>query len=202
MGREGDSAVSGGVSGLFTKARIIGLALAGVITALDQWVKGYVTGPLAIDNRGDTMELLPFFDLTYTRNYGVSLGMLEATDMEMRWGLVAFTAIIALVVLVWMMREKVMADILGLAMILGGAIGNIIDRYSLGYVIDYADFYLKWIPAKYCLNSGDEFCRPFLIFNVADAAITIGVLIILARALFFGEKDAQEEAPEGALETK
>jgi signal peptidase II len=181
--------VSGGVSGLFTKARLIGLALAGIIAVLDQWVKRYVTGPLAIDNRGDTMELLPFFDLTYTRNYGVSLGMLEATDMEMRWGLVAFTAIIALVVLVWMMREKVMADIVGLSLILGGAIGNIIDRYSLGYVIDYADFHFWGV-------------RPFLIFNVADAAITIGVLIILARALFFGEKDAQEEAPEGALETK
>ena len=79
-------------------------------------------------------------------------------------------------VLVWMMREKLMGDIIGLAMILGGAIGNIQDRYTFGYVIDYADFHI-----------GDF--RPFLVFNVADAAITIGVVIILARSLFLREKD-------------
>lgn len=109
--------------------------------------------------------------------------------MEMRWLLVLMTAAIALVVLVWMMREKAQWDILGLAMILGGAIGNIYDRYTIGYVIDFADFHI-----------GDF--RPFLIFNVADAAITIGVVLILARALFFSEKGPDEDAPKGALETK
>ena len=174
---------------IFTKARLIGLALAAIVAVLDQWVKEYVTGPLAIDNQGDSMELLPFFDLTYTRNYGISTGLLEATDMEMRWGLVALTAVIALAVFIWILREKVFPDILGLSLILGGAIGNIVDRYSLVFVIDYADFHVWGV-------------RPFLIFNVADAAITIGVVIILARALFFGEKDADDEAPQGALETK
>ena len=85
------------------------------------------------------------------------------------------TAVIALVVLVWMMREKAMGEIVGLALILGGALGNIRDRYDLGYVIDYADFHIGTF-------------RPFLIFNIADAAITIGVLIILARSLFVRDK--------------
>jgi signal peptidase II len=124
---------------------------------------------------------LPFFDLTYTENYGISLGMLQATNMEMRWLLVALTAGIALVVLVWMMREKLLGDILGLALILGGAIGNIRDRFDLGFVIDYADFHIGSF-------------RPFLIFNVADAAITIGVVIILARSLFMSDKDDDETA--------
>ena len=57
------------------------------------------------------IDLLPFFDFTRTNNYGVSLGMFEATSMEMRWALVAVTALIALVVLVWMLREKVLGDI-------------------------------------------------------------------------------------------
>ncbi|MBQ95767.1 MAG: signal peptidase II [Actinobacteria bacterium] len=125
------------------------------------------------------MELLPIFDLRFTRNFGVSLGMFEATSPEMRWGLVLVTALIALVVTVWMLREKLLGDILALSLILGGALGNIKDRYEFGYVVDFAD-----------LHFGDF--RPFLIFNVADAAITIGVVIVLARAFFMRDKDEQE----------
>ncbi|MBA4046691.1 MAG: signal peptidase II, partial [Erythrobacter sp.] len=147
--------------------------------------KWYVTGPLMLRQVGH-IDLLPFFDLTYTENRGVSLGLLQATNMEMRWLLVLGTALVAVVVLVWMMREKLLGDIMALGLILGGAIGNIRDRYDLGYVIDFADFHI-----------GDF--RPFLIFNVADAAITIGVVIILARSLLLREKDETEtgDAPRG-----
>ena len=116
------------------------------------------------------------FDLYRIHNGGISFGLFEATSEEWRWFLVAITALIALVVLVWILREKVLGEIIGLSMVLGGALGNIIDRARYGYVLDYAD-----------LHIGDF--RPFLIFNVADAAITIGVLIILARSLFVSEKD-------------
>ena len=181
---------------LFTRNRILGLVLAIAIFVADQAVKRYVVDGLGLKSIGDHYPLLPFFDFTRTNNYGVSLGMFEATSMEMRWALVAFTALIALVVLVWMMRERRLWDVLGLGMILGGALGNIRDRFLFGYVIDYADFHIG------------EF-RPFLIFNIADAAITIGVVIILARALFIGEKPVNEQsdvtrdanAPAGA-ETK
>lgn len=177
------------MSGLFTRNRLIGLGLAALIALVDQAVKWYVVGPLGISDYGDKLDLLPFFDLTYTRNFGISLGMLQATDMETRWLLVAATGLIAVVVLVWMMREKVLADIAGLALILGGALGNIRDRFELGYVIDYADFHIGTF-------------RPFLIFNIADAAITIGVVIILARSLFVRDKEetASGDAPRG--ETK
>jgi signal peptidase II len=154
--------------------RTIGLGLAAAIFALDQWIKALALGPWRL-REVQVIDLLPFFDLRWTQNFGVSLGMFEATSPEMRWGLVALTAGIALVVLVWLLRERKLWDIVPLAMILGGAIGNIRDRYLYGYVIDYADFHIG------------EF-RPFLIFNVADAAITIGVVIILARALFMREK--------------
>ena len=160
--------------------RSIGLALAAAIYALDQWIKGLVAGPWRLREVG-VIDLLPFFDLRWTQNFGVSLGYFAATSPEMRWGLVAVTGLISIVVLVWMLRERSLFEITGLGLILGGAIGNIQDRFQLGYVIDYADFHIG------------EF-RPFLIFNVADAAITIGVLIILARALFMREKPATPQA--------
>jgi signal peptidase II len=171
------------VSDIFTRNRLVGLAFAALIAAMDQLVKWYVIGPLNLRSVRN-IELLPFFDLTYTENRGISLGMLQATTLEMRWLLVALTAGIALIVLVWMMRERILADILGLALILGGAIGNIYDRYVLGYVIDYADLHIGTF-------------RPFLVFNIADAAITIGVVIILARSLFVrdNEGDADEAKP-------
>ena len=159
--------------------RLVGCIVALLIFAVDQWSKNYVTKTLGIDRIGDAMELLPIFDLRFTRNFGVSLGMFEATSPEMRWGLVAVTGLIALVVTIWMLREKLLGDILALSLILGGALGNIKDRYDLGYVVDFADLHFG------------EF-RPFLIFNVADAAITIGVVIVLARAFFMGDKDKAE----------
>ena len=166
------------------KNRLIGLFVALAIFAVDQYVKWLMVEPLQLRQR-DVIELLPFFDLRWTQNFGVSLGMFTATSMEMRWILVAVTALIALVVTVWMLREKLLGDILALALILGGALGNIKDRYELGYVIDYAD-----------LHFGSF--RPFLIFNIADAAITIGVLIILARSFLLRDKQDDDDTQPAA----
>jgi len=176
------------MNGLFTRNRLIGLTLAALVAVIDQAVKWYVIGPLRL-REVLHIDLLPFFDLTYTENKGVSLGMLQASNMETRWLLVALTAMIALVVLVWLMREKRLGDILGLALILGGAVGNIRDRYDLGFVIDYADLHIGTF-------------RPFLIFNIADAAISIGVVIILARSLLVRDKVETEtgDAPRGEPE--
>jgi signal peptidase II len=158
-----------------TRNRGIALVLAAAVYVIDQWVKYLVTGPLDLRQIGDQIYVLPIFNLTLTHNYGVSLGFLEATSPEMRWGLVALTSVIALVVLVWMLRERKLLDVLPLGLILGGALGNIQDRAVHGFVIDYADLHFG------------EF-RPFLIFNIADAAISIGVAFILVRALFMREK--------------
>lgn len=163
------------MSGLFTRNRVIGLAIAAVVALIDQVSKWYIVGPLDLRRVGH-IDLLPFFDFTYTENRGVSLGMFQANSMETRWALVALTAGIALVVLVWLMREKKLGDIAGLSLILGGALGNIRDRFELGYVIDFADLHIGTF-------------RPFMIFNIADAAITFGVLIILARSLLVRDKD-------------
>ncbi|MBY9063893.1 signal peptidase II [Sphingomonas yunnanensis] len=153
----------------------LGLAIALVVFVVDQLVKWVVTGPLAIDFLGAYREILPIFDLRFTKNEGVSLGMLRAETDTMRWLLVAFTGAIAVAVAVWLFREEKTGEQAALGMVLGGAVGNILDRVRLGYVVDFADLHFgEW--------------RPFLVFNVADAAITIGVLILLVRALLIREK--------------
>ena len=157
--------------------RTIGLGIAGAVFVIDQALKHLMTDVLSLKERG-VIELIPFFDLRWMENYGISMGMFQATSIEMRWGLVLLTAAIAVVVAVWMLREKLMGEIVGLALILGGALGNIVDRFRLGYVVDYADLHFgEW--------------RPFYIFNLADAAITIGVVIILLRAFFVKEPEIE-----------
>lgn len=159
-----------------TRVPLGGLLLALAVFFADQLVKYWVTGPLGIASQGDYREIVSFFDLRFTPNVGVSLGLLPADSDGMRWGLVAMTGAIAFGVLIWMTREKNRTDLMALGLILGGALGNIVDRVRFGYVVDFAD-----------LHFGDF--RPFLVFNVADAAITFGVLILLARAFLVRDKD-------------
>lgn len=156
------------------KYRLQGLMLASFLFIADQAVKFIMIGPLALQSRRQ-IHIVSFFDLTWAENRGVSMGFLEASSDAQRWLLVALTALIAGVVGVWMWREKLRGDVLALSMVLGGALGNIVDRVRYGYVVDYAD-----------LHFGNF--RPFWIFNLADACITIGVLILLARAFLLRDK--------------
>jgi signal peptidase II len=98
--------------------------------------------------------------------------------------LVALTSAIAIGVAVWIGRERNRIDQIALGMVLGGALGNIFDRARHGYVVDFADLHFG------------EF-RPFLIFNVGDAAISIAVVILLLRA-FLTRKEGPEETIEHA----
>ena len=156
------------------KYRRTGLIIAFLIFALDQASKFVVIELLQLPARGQ-IKLIPFFNLTWAENYGVSLGFLTASTDFQRWALVTLTGLIGIAVFVWMNKEKAKWDIIALGMVLGGAMGNIVDRARLGYVADFAD-----------LHIGDF--RPFLIFNLADACISIGVVILLARALLIREK--------------
>lgn len=153
-----------------------GFIVAGAIFVVDQLIKWAMIVPLQLQSRG-VIEIVPIFALRWTENPGVSLGMLTASNDTQRWLLVAMTALIATGVAVWMLREKAKWDVVALAMVLGGALGNIVDRARFGYVVDFLDLHFG------------EF-RPFMIFNVADAAITLGVVLLLARSLLLREKPA------------
>ena len=158
--------------------RRLGFLIALVVFAIDQFMKWWVTGPLGVSNVGDQLYLLPFFQFTYTENNGISLGLLNATTAVGRWMLVSLTSAIAIGVAFWMGREKNRIDQIALGMVLGGALGNILDRTRHGFVVDFADLHFgEW--------------RPFLIFNVGDAAISIAVVILLLRA-FLSRKDQEK----------
>ena len=163
---------------------VAGLVIAAAVFVLDQLIKWVVTGPLGINFLGASREIVSFFDLRFVQNMGVSLGLLRAESELARWGLVVMTAAIAGAVTFWMWREEKAADKLALGLVLGGALGNIVDRVRYGYVVDYAE-----------LHFGNF--RPFWIFNLADACITIGVLILLARAFLIRERDDVHPASSG-----
>jgi signal peptidase II len=158
--------------------RLGGLGLAGLVFLLDQAVKWWLGTQVHLADLGP-IRITGFFDLRYAQNFGVSFSLLEANSVEMRWILVLMTLGIAAGVAWWMLHETAKAEILALGLVLGGALGNIHDRAMWGFVVDYADFHL-----------GDV--RPFAIFNLADAAISLGVVIILARSFLSREKRGDE----------
>ena len=161
-----------------------GLAL--VIVIADQLTKWVVTVPLQLQAKAQII-LLPIFNLTWVENHGISLGLFTANSDTQRWLLVAMTAGIAIGVAYWISREERRGDQLALALVLGGAIGNIADRSRLGYVVDFADLHFGAF-------------RPFLVFNVADAAISIGVAILLLRAFLTRDAPNKSGASEGTNE--
>ena len=165
------------------KPRLFGFSVALIVLILDQLAKWAVAGPLQLQWVGQ-IYVMPIFNLTWVENIGISLGILNAhTELE-RWLLVAVTAAIAIGVAIWIGREKLRGDQLALGMILGGALGNILDRARHGYVVDFADLHFGTF-------------RPFLVFNVGDAAISIGVAILLLRA-FLARSEEPKESVENA----
>ena len=159
--------------------RKAGFLLAALILIADQISKWTIINVVGLQAKG-LIVLLPIFNLVWVENYGVSMGFLVVESNTGRWLLVGLTAAIATAVTVWMWREKARGDVLALALVLGGAIGNILDRVRFGYVVDFLD-----------LHFGDW--HPFLVFNVADAAITIGVLLLIVRAFLVRDKKAPTE---------
>jgi signal peptidase II len=161
--------------------RILAYGFALLIFIVDQVSKWFIIGPMNLE-AVQNIQLLPFFDFTWVENRGISLGIAQAQNETHRWILVGVTAAIAVGVAWWIRKEEARGDQLALAMVLGGALGNIVDRTRYGYVVDFLDLHFGTF-------------RPFYVFNVGDAAISIGVVILLLRAFLIREK-----APEGMNE--
>jgi signal peptidase II len=148
--------------------KALGYGIAALVFILDQISKYWIVNIVRLPERG-FIDILPVFRLTFVGNIGVSMGLLQANSDLARWGLVGVTAIIAILVAVWIARETQRPDVVGLGLVLGGALGNIVDRVRFGYVVDFLHFFWR--------------DHNFWVFNVADAAISIGVLLLLTRAL-------------------
>ena len=162
-----------------TPIRALGLAIAILTYGIDQLSKALIVHTIDLPGRA-SIELLPIFRLIWVENHGISMGFLTAGSAQDRWLLVALTGAIAVAVILWLWRERNRLDAGALGLVLGGALGNITDRVRLGYVADFLN-----------LHFGD--LSPFMVFNVADAAITVGVLLLVLRALLTREPAAASE---------
>ncbi|MGE0741287.1 MAG: signal peptidase II [Hyphomonadaceae bacterium] len=159
-----------------------GLILAAFVFVADQFTKWLVLGPGQFSPRGcleagygcGYIELTPFFDLQMVWNRGVSFGLLRADQDIARWGLVALSFAISGVFLWWLRTAERRLTAVALGLVIGGALGNVIDRIRFGAVADFLDFNGLWFP---------------WVFNVADAAITVGAIILAVDMLFFAETE-------------
>ena len=159
--------------------RELGLLVAGATFVLDQASKMLLLYGLGlVHTPGSPLEVLPFFNLVMVWNPGISLGLFPASSVEGTVFLATFQ-MIAVGVLgwwLWFVRKQTLA--IGLGMVIGGALGNLIDRLVYGRVADFFQLH--------------AFGYSFYVFNVADAAITFGVLGLLYDAL------AKPETAQGA----
>jgi signal peptidase II len=159
--------------------RALGYGIAVLWLVLDQLSKWAVIHPLALPDRA-SVEILPIFRLIWVQNFGISLGKFQAGTDTGRWLLVAVTAAIAIGVAVWLWRERNGKEAAALGLVLGGALGNIGDRVRLGYVADFLNLHFgAW--------------SPFLVFNVADVGVSVGVAVLVLRALFQREPGRLEK---------
>jgi signal peptidase II len=142
------------------------LWIAGAIVALDQMAKALVRSRFELH---ESLEIIPgFFNLTRVHNYGAAFGLMNAADFPFKTvilSIVAAGALLALTVYASTLPLEQLLARIGLALIVGGAAGNLIDRLSAGFVVDFVDVYWRdW---------------HFWAFNVADAAITVGVAFMI-----------------------
>ena len=149
--------------------------VATAVVILDQLTKAMVRPTLALHQ---SVEVIPgFLDLTRVHNTGAAFGMLNDMDFPMKTLALSVVALLALAGVAWYASTVPLTDRLariGVAGVLGGAVGNLIDRAKDGYVLDFVDAYVGgW---------------HFWAFNVADAAITIGVMFMILDMLGLGRR--------------
>lgn len=141
--------------------------IAAVVIVLDQISKYWILNVFHLPARGSVLVGGPF-SLSMVWNRGVSFGLLRADADLARWGLVAFSLIVAVFLAVWARKITRPLLMLAVGLIMGGAVGNAIDRARFGAVADFLDFHALYFP---------------WVFNVADSAITVGVVLLLLDSL-------------------
>ena len=150
---------------------LIYFVIAILVTQIDLLTKAVVSAHLTL---GQSIEVTSFFNLVYVLNKGVSFSMLSNTGPAI---LTSLAILISLSIVYFMFKEKDAVSRTSLALILGGAVGNIVDRIHIGAVIDFLDFHAlgyHW-PA----------------FNVADSAICIGVMLLLYQMTFMKKEETK-----------
>ena len=165
-------------TGLIGPPQKLGIGLVVLVIVLDQASKAWFYKYLAASARG-AVEVLPFFNLVTVWNHGVSFGLFNGGSTAGSWIFVLVACAIVIVLAHWMRRSVRILPAAALGMVIGGAVGNVVDRLRLGAVFDFLDFHAfgwHW-PA----------------FNVADSAITVGVALLFIDSLFGGADQGKKE---------
>jgi signal peptidase II len=152
----------------------IGLALAAAVFVADRVSKQWILGLL--EQNALPIEVTPFFNLVFTWNRGITFGLFNSAEGAGwgRWVLLAVTGAIALGLLVWLARAAQWWVVVALGLVIGGAVGNLVDRVLYGAVADFLDFHLLGYH--------------WYVFNVADSAIVCGVGLLLLDSLLLQPK--------------
>ena len=155
------------------KLLLLYVSIVILIIIFDQWAKSLIIKNVML------YEVLPvnsFINITHQENAGAAFSILSNAGGWQRWFLSVLAICISVYIVFWLFRLRNQDQIIlsiGLSLVLGGAIGNVIDRIQLGYVIDYIQvFIMGW---------------PFPSFNIADASITVGAVILIIDALFISK---------------
>ena len=156
------------------------LWLSVVVIALDQLTKIVAAASLDLH---ESVVVMPLFNFTLAHNTGAAFSFLSDAGGWQRWFFTVIAVVVSVAIIMWMKRldDKQRWLAIALALILGGALGNVWDRITLGYVIDFIDWYYgdwHW-PA----------------FNIADSAITIGAVMLAIDALFLERARQKASAP-------
>ena len=142
--------------------RWLGASLS--IVVLDQWTKSIATANLHLN---EAVPVWPGFNWTLAHNLGVAFSLLNDGHVWQRWGLSSFALLVSLFLVRWLVKLEARERLTGLALalVIGGALGNVIDRVRLGYVVDFVELYVGsyYWPA----------------FNVADSSICVGAALLL-----------------------
>lgn len=156
-------------------------ALAALIILADQASKLWVINGLHLYQHGPVMEILPFFRLAVVENKGVSFGLFQSSESQeiVRWVLTVFSIGVAIALALWVRQATRKLPTIAIGLIIGGALGNVADRLRFGHVVDFLDFgpIFPWV------------------FNVADSAITVGVVLLLLDTFLVGDKPRAAETP-------
>jgi signal peptidase II len=150
------------------------LFLSAVVVVIDQLSKSYIAQHFG---EFEFVRILPVLDITRMHNVGAAFSFLASASGWQRWVFIGLAVAVSIGIIIWLARLPRTANKLlacGLALVLGGAVGNVIDRIRLGFVIDFIHFH--WDRAY------------FPAFNVADSAITVGAACLLLDALMEGKR--------------
>ena len=152
------------------------LWLSALILAVDQMTKYVICQSLALY---ESVTVFAGFNLTLVHNTGAAFSFLRDAGGWQRWFFIGLSTIISCVILFWLLSTLPQRRWFrcSLALILGGAVGNLVDRIMYGYVIDFFDVSITFLPVK-LLN-------PWPAFNIADAAITVGVIMLVIDTFWF-----------------